>query len=44
MVGGEVAAKGEVLFRFRGSEPKDFSRVGNHSVIISQRGCEDNPL
>ncbi len=27
---GKMAAKGEVLFRLRGSEPKNFSQVGNH--------------
>jgi hypothetical protein len=31
VLGGEVAAKGEVLVRLRGSEPKDFSQVGNHA-------------
>lgn len=27
----EVPAKGEVLFQLRGSEPKNFSQVGNHA-------------
>jgi hypothetical protein len=31
VLGGQVAAKGEVLFRLRGSEPKDFSQIGNHA-------------
>ena len=31
VLGGEVAAKDEVLFRLRGSEPKDLSQVGNHA-------------
>jgi hypothetical protein len=31
VVGAEVAAKGKVLFHLRGSEPKDFSQVGNHA-------------
>jgi len=29
--GGEVAAKGEILFSLRGSEPKYFSQIGNHA-------------
>lgn len=33
--GREVAAKGEVLFFFRGSEPKYFSQVGNHAYQYS---------
>lgn len=31
MVGREVAAKVQILLRFRGSEPKYFSQVGNHA-------------
>jgi len=30
----EVAAKGEVLFHLRGSEPKNFSQIGNHALRI----------
>jgi hypothetical protein len=40
---GEIAAKGEVLFHLRGSEPKNFSQVGNHALRISLRCCEGNP-
>jgi len=31
----EVPTKGEVLFYLRGSEPKNFSQVGNHVLRIS---------
>jgi hypothetical protein len=31
VVGREVPAKSEVFFRLRGSEPKNFSQVGNHA-------------
>ena len=31
MLGAEVSAKGKVLFRLRGSEPKNFNQVGNHA-------------
>ena len=35
VVGREVAAKGEIFFRLRGSEPKNFSQVGNHAYRYS---------
>ena len=42
--GGEVAAKGEIFFRLRGSEPKDFSQVGNHVLRISVAKANLNAL
>jgi hypothetical protein len=36
MVCAEVTAKGEVRLRLRGSEPKDFSQVGNHAQEYSR--------
>ena len=44
MVRREVAAKGEVLFHLRGSEPKNFSQVGNHALRISLRCHKGNPI
>ena len=39
----EVPAKGEVLFYLRGSEPKNFSQVGNHVLRISL-SCREGKL
>jgi hypothetical protein len=39
----EVPAKGEVLFDLRGSEPKNFSQIGNHALRICLRCRERNP-
>jgi hypothetical protein len=43
MVRRKVPAKGEVLFQLRGSEPKNFSQVGNHAPRIPLSYCKGNP-
>ena len=43
MVRGEVAAKGTVLLQLRGSQPKNFSQIGNHVLRISLR-CREGKL
>ena len=43
VVRGEVAAKGTVLLQLRGSQPKNFSQIGNHALRISLSYCKGNP-
>ena len=43
MVRREVPAEGEVLIYLRGSEPKNFSQIGNHVLRISLR-CREGKL
>jgi hypothetical protein len=43
MVCAEVTAKGDVRLRLRGSEPKNFSQVGNHAQEYSRAAGEDKP-